>query len=75
MTNAWPDIRLMGVLNRIALAYFFAGLLFCLFKPRALAAICVGILAGYWALLTFVPIRDIQLTKDNLAHLAESGGR
>src|SRR5437016_13565637 len=23
-TNPWPDIRLMGVLNRIALAYFFA---------------------------------------------------
>ncbi len=74
LTNAWPDIRLMGVLNRIALAYFFAGLLFCLFKPRALAAICVGILAGYWALLTFVPIRDIQLTKDNLAHLASQAG-
>ena len=25
-TNTWPDMRLMGVLNRIALAYFFAGL-------------------------------------------------
>src|SRR2546425_9427298 len=23
-TSPWPDIRLMGVLNRIALAYFFA---------------------------------------------------
>src|SRR5438094_813419 len=38
-TNAWPNMRLMGVLNRIALAYFFAGLFFCFFKPRALAAI------------------------------------
>jgi len=74
LTNAWPDIRLMGVLNRIALAYFFAGLLFCFFKPRALVAICVGILAGYWALITFAPIRDIQLTKDNLAHLATQAG-
>src|SRR5208337_3066634 len=69
-TNPWPDMRLMGVLNRIAIAYFFAGLLFCFFKPRALVAICVAILAGYWALITFAPIRDIQLTKDNLAHLA-----
>ena len=57
----------MGVLNRIALAYFFAGLLFCFFKPRALVAICVGILVGYWALMTFIPVRDIQLTKTNLA--------
>ena len=74
-TSPWPDIRLMGVLNRIALAYFFAGLLFCFFKPRALVAICVGILAGYWAIMTFVPVRDIQLTKDNLAQLADAGGR
>ena len=73
-TSAWPDIRLMGVLNRIALAYFFAGLLFCFFKPRALVAICVAILAGYWALMTFTPIRDIQLTKSNLAQLAEQAG-
>jgi predicted acyltransferase len=73
-TNPWPDIRLMGVLNRIALAYFFAGLLFCFCKPRALVAICVALLAGYWAMMTFVPIRDIQLTKSNLAHLAEQAG-
>ena len=73
-TSAWPDIRLMGVLNRIALAYFFAGLLFCFFKPRALVAICVGILAGYWAIMTFVPVRNIQLTKDSLAQLATQAG-
>jgi predicted acyltransferase len=73
-TSPWPDMRLMGVLNRIALAYFFGGLLFCLCKPRALVAICVAILAGYWALMTFTPIRDIQLTKGNLAQLAERAG-
>ncbi|MGO8929090.1 MAG: acyltransferase family protein [Limisphaerales bacterium] len=74
LTSPWPDIRLMGVLNRIALAYFFAGLLFCCFKPRALVAICVAILAGYWAIMTFTPVRNIQLTKSNLAHLAEQAG-
>ena len=73
-TSPWPDIRLMGVLNRIALAYFFAGLLFCFFKPRALVAIAVAILAGYWAIMTFTPIRDIQLTRSNLAQLAEQAG-
>ena len=70
-TNPWPNMRLMGVLNRIALAYFFAGLLFCFFKPRALVAICAGVLIAYWALMTFVPIRDIQLTRPDIARLAE----
>jgi predicted acyltransferase len=74
LSDRWPDIRLMGVLNRIALAYFFAGLLFCHFKPRVLVAICAGLLIGYWALMTFVPIRDIQMTKENLAQLAEKAG-
>src|SRR5215467_5580779 len=73
-TRPWPDMRLLGVLNRIALAYFFAGLLFCFFKPRALVGICAGLLIGYWALMTFVPIRDIQLTRPNIARLAEQAG-
>src|SRR6266404_685183 len=38
-SSPWPDMRLMGVLNRIALAYFFSGLLFCYLKPRALAGV------------------------------------
>ena len=62
-SNAWPDIRVLGVLQRIALAYTGAGLLFCFFKPRSLAAIGAAILVGYWALLTFVPIRDVALER------------
>jgi predicted acyltransferase len=49
-------IRLMGVLQRLGLCYLFAGLLFIYLRPRALAAVFVGILVGYWALLTFVPV-------------------
>lgn len=73
-TNPWPDMRLLGVLNRIALCYFFGGLIFIFFKPKAMAAITVALLVGYWALLNFVPIRDIQLENDHLAQLAESDG-
>ncbi len=73
-THLWPDMRLMGVLNRIALAYLFAGLLFCLFKPRTLAIICVSLLAGYWALMALPPIRDIQLAKASLVAVAEQRG-
>lgn len=72
--NRWPDMRLMGVLNRIALAYFFAGLLFCFFKARVLATMAVVLLAGYWGLLALTPIRDIQLTKPALALAAEKAG-
>jgi predicted acyltransferase len=70
----WPNIRLLGVLQRIGLAYMGAGLLFLFFKPRALAGICAGLLVGYWALMTFVPIRDIQLETAALAQRANAAG-
>ena len=73
LTNLWPDIRLMGVLNRIALAYFFAGLLFCFFKPRALIGICAGLLVGYWALMTFVPFPDVRPTPETKIIAKEAG--
>ena len=63
LTHPWPNIRLLGVLQRIGIAYMIAGLLFCFFKPRILAAAFTALLAGYWALLTFAPIRDFQLDK------------
>lgn len=59
-TNPWPDMRLMGVLNRIALAYTFAGLFFIFFRPRMLVAIAATLLLGYWALLALVPFPDVR---------------
>lgn len=53
--NLWPDIRLLGVLQRIALCYLAASLLFLHLSPPAMAAVFVSLLVGYWALLTFVP--------------------
>jgi predicted acyltransferase len=73
-SSPWPDIRLMGVLNRFAITYLVGGILFCFFKPRALAAICVGILAGYWALMTFIPVRDITLTNRGFEQRAQKIG-
>lgn len=67
LMNPWPDVRVMGVLQRIALAYTAAGLLFCVLRPRALAATGIAILAGYWALMTFVPVRDIALDRTEMA--------
>ena len=72
----WPDIRVLGVLQRIALAYLGAGLVFCVVGARmkVLAGVIAGILIGYWALMNFDPIRDIQLDKAKLAELAEKSG-
>src|ERR1035441_1901639 len=38
VTNPWPDMRLMGVLNRIALCYTFGGLLFIFCNVRVMMA-------------------------------------
>jgi predicted acyltransferase len=59
VSKLWPDIRLMGVLQRIALCYLFASLLFLHLSPRGLAAALVALLVGYWALMTFVPVPGI----------------
>jgi predicted acyltransferase len=56
LSTPFEQIRLLGVLQRLALCYFFAGVLFIYLKPRALVAVVVALLAGYWALLTFVPV-------------------
>jgi predicted acyltransferase len=67
LAGAWPDVRMLGVLQRIALAYAGAGLLFCFVKPRVRCATGVALLAVYWALLTFVPIKDIALERRAMA--------
>ena len=61
-TNAWPDIRLLGVLNRIALCYLGGALIFCLLRDkwRSIAAVAASLLVGYWALMTFVPFPDLR---------------
>lgn len=58
--NEWPNIRLLGVLNRIALCYLFAALVFCHFNWKGMAAICAGLLLGYWGLMSFVPFPDVR---------------
>jgi predicted acyltransferase len=59
-TNPWPDIRLLGVLNRIALCYLFTGLIFCFCPRRVIVGICAGLLLGYWALMSFLPFPDVR---------------
>ena len=73
-TNPWPDMRLMGVLNRIALCYTFGGLLFIAFRTRALVAIAAALLLGYWAMLALVPFPDVRPTPGGTAVITKEAG-
>lgn len=59
ISRHWTDVRLLGVLQRIALCYLFASLLFLNFKLPGLGVALVALLGGYWALMAFVPVPGI----------------
>src|SRR6185312_15790039 len=48
-----------GVLQRIAICYLFASILFLTLDWRGLVAATVLLLGGYWALMTFVPVPGV----------------
>lgn len=56
LTEPWPDVRIAGVLQRIAICYLAAGLLYLHASTRARVAVTAGILLGYWGLLEWVPV-------------------
>ncbi|MGZ4986730.1 MAG: acyltransferase family protein [Limisphaerales bacterium] len=72
--DGWDNIRWMGVLNRIAFCYLCTGLIYLFCNVRVMIGICVALLVGYWAVMTFVPIRNIQLEKANIQQLAARKG-
>jgi predicted acyltransferase len=49
-------IRIPGVLQRIALCYLFTSLIFLKTGVRGQILTIMGLLAGYWALMHFVPV-------------------
>ena len=59
ISQRWADIRYLGVLQRIGLCYLFASLMFLNFSLRGMIAAFVALLAGYWALMTLVPVPGI----------------
>jgi len=61
LLNGFPyyhldTIRIPGVLQRIALCYLFASLLYLRLTIKQLALLAAGILIGYWLLLTRIPV-------------------
>jgi len=70
--NAFPDfglaeLRIPGVLQRIAVCYFFASIIFLNTKVRTQIAITIGLLIFYWLVVKLVPAPGYaagDLTKD-----------
>jgi predicted acyltransferase len=50
------NIRIMGVLQRIALCYFFASVIYLYWRPKAQGVLGVSVLVLYFLLLKFVPV-------------------
>jgi predicted acyltransferase len=49
------ELRIPGVLQRIAVCYFFASILFLTTKIRTQVTITIALLLGYWLLVRFIP--------------------
>ena len=52
----FTEVRLVGVLARIAMVYLVAGTLVLFLSRRAVFAVMLALLAGYWALMSRVPV-------------------
>jgi predicted acyltransferase len=55
----WPDVRLLGILQRIALCYLFSSLVLMYGGRRGSLVAAVVLLVGYWAAMTFIPVPGI----------------
>jgi predicted acyltransferase len=49
------ELRIPGVLQRIAVCYFLASIIFLTTKIRTQVAITIALLLGYWLLVKFIP--------------------
>jgi len=56
LIDSFGGLRYTGVLPRIAFCYGFTSLIFMNFRIRAQAVWAAGILIGYWAAMTLIPV-------------------
>ena len=57
--EAYHDVRLPGVLQRIAIVYFVVSLLYLKTSQKTQITTGIVLLLGYWALMTLVPVPGI----------------
>jgi predicted acyltransferase len=65
-------IRIMGVLQRIALVYLITSILFLHFNWKQLVGISAFLLLGYWLIMTVIPVPgcDVTTINDKACNLA-----
>jgi len=52
----WANLRIPGVLQRIAVCYLVAAIIYVLTSTRAQAIVAGALLLGYWLVMTVVPV-------------------
>jgi predicted acyltransferase len=57
--EAYQDVRLPGVLQRIAIVYFIVSLLYLKTSQRTQIITGIVLLLGYWMLMTLIPVPGI----------------
>jgi predicted acyltransferase len=73
--DGWQGVRWLGVLQRIALSYTGASLLYLALPVRALVAVWVAVLLGYWGVVAGLPVKDIRLERGAMVKLMETTGQ
>ncbi|MDP4186067.1 MAG: hypothetical protein Q8862_13030 [Bacteroidota bacterium] len=71
LTN-YSTLRILGVLQRIALAYGIGAIIVLSVKPKLLPYICGGILLAYWGLIWFLGGPDPYSLQGNITSVFDS---
>lgn len=58
----WEHLRFYGILQRIAVCYLITSIIYCNTRVRTQIMIFLGIVWGYWFLLTQIPVPDLSVT-------------
>lgn len=56
---AFETVRIPGVLQRIAVVFFISALIFIKTSGKTQLRLMIGILIGYWLIMTFVPVPGV----------------
>lgn len=71
LSQPWPNVRLVGVLQRLAICYAFCSAVGWKLRWRGQAALLGALLVGYWMLMRWVPFPGMGDARfDGLANLA-----
>lgn len=57
--EAFQTVRIPGVLQRIAIVFFISAVIFIKTTEKTQLRIFIGLLVGYWFLMTFIPVPGV----------------